>query len=117
MNLIKTNLYYFRKKNLFFSSTGTYIDRSRERLLHSYHNIVIRNTANSSINGILPYLGLYRTIYHVDGDELVPVDDCVPPSAINDFPGTVFPGEIGFFYIIAIFILFLLNVSFIIIIT
>lgn len=73
--------------------TETQINRNRERLLHSYHNIVIRNTANSSTNGILPYLGLYRTVYHVDGDDLIPVDDCLPPSAISDFPGTIFPGK------------------------
>lgn len=60
---------------------------------------MIRNTANSSTNGILPYLGLYRTIYHVEGDALIPVDDCSPPSAISDFPGTIFPGKLTFFFI------------------
>ncbi|XP_063704609.1 sodium/potassium/calcium exchanger 4-like isoform X2 [Culicoides brevitarsis] len=90
--------------------------RNRERLLHSYHNIVIRNTANSSTNGILPYLGLYRTIYHVEGDELIPVDDCVPPSAISDFPGTIFPedmllkGAVIFHIVAAIYFLSVLAI-------
>uniref|UniRef100_A0A336MQ44 CSON004917 protein n=1 Tax=Culicoides sonorensis TaxID=179676 RepID=A0A336MQ44_CULSO len=74
------------------NDTETHLNRNRERILHSYHNIVIRNTApNTSVNSILPYLGLYRTIYHVEGDELIPVNDCSPPSAIEDFPGTIFP--------------------------
>lgn len=66
--------------------------REKERLLHSYHNIVVRHADNVT-SGILPYFGLYRTIYHVDGDELIPLDTCTPPSAIDDFPGTIFSGN------------------------
>lgn len=60
---------------------------------------MIKNNENSNITGILPYLELYHTIYHVEREELVPVNDCTPPSAIDDFPGTIFPGKLGFFII------------------
>lgn len=99
--MIENNLVYQMSVKLFsfLHFPDTQIDINRERLLHSYHNIVIINSANNSINGIIPFL-LHRSVYHVDGNDLVPVDECEPPSAINDFPGTIFPGSNGFFCVI-----------------
>ncbi|XP_063697217.1 sodium/potassium/calcium exchanger Nckx30C-like [Culicoides brevitarsis] len=96
-----------------------YTDKDRERLLHSYHNIVIKSEIESSnITGILPFLGgFYHTVYHaLNNSELVREEDCEPPSAINDFPGTIFPedsllkGAVIFHILAAIYFLSLLAV-------
>lgn len=78
----------------FFFSSDTYASytRDRHKHLHSYHNIVVRNI--NSTNGILPYFGLYRAVYQIGGDEVLPITNCdPPPTAIEDFPGTIFPGR------------------------
>lgn len=60
----------------------------------SYHNLVIKTSVNRS-DDAFPYFGLYRSVYQLndDGELVQPAHNCDIPSAIDDFPGFIFPGK------------------------